>query len=401
MGAYNYHVMLYLSDILNQTIYKDNKPFGKIVDMAVFENRPTPPISKIEIKRGKEKLTIAPQAIRFEDKRAILISEDIPFLPYDHKDFYLAEDLLDKQVIDTDGKRLVRVNDVVLETNGELIVTGIDIGFAGILRRLGLKQFALQTTILPWSVIEAFDYQTGTVRIKLKQTSLNTLHPADLANLLEEVGTKERLGIVAALDPRQAAKAIEEADEETQIAILENLGKDKIKEIVNKMHISEIADVISDLHPTRAQEVQTALGDEKIQKVKRLLSFPDDVAGGLMHTTFFHEESQKSIKDVRKDLEQRGGVPETIIVTGENDKFAGVVNAKDLLLANDTQKLIDFLADKKFVYPHTDLVDIIQLFAQYNLRVIPVVDAEKKPIGIVLIDDILSIVEEENNDENL
>lgn len=395
--------MLYLSQLLNKTVYQAGRPFGKIIDMAVFENRPVPPVSKIEIKHGKEKLTIAPQALSVKDSHLELSSQHIPLLPYDHKDFYLVEDMLDKQVIDTDGKRLVRVNDIVLDdSTGELKVVGIDIGFGGILRRLGVPLlFHGRATVIPWAVIEAFDYQTGNIKIKLKQSSLNMLHPADIADILEEAGAKERLGIVEALDTKQAARAIEEADEETQVSILEGLEPHVVKDIINKMHVSELADVIRDLNPLKAKEVQTALGEEKQLHLKKLLSFSDDVAGGLMHLSFFHADGDKTIKEILTEMESMSNVPETIIVTNGGGKIVGIVNAKDLLIIDKLAKLKDCVTEKKFVYSHTSLSDIISLFAQYNLRVVPVIDSEKKPIGIIIIDDILKIIEEENEDEEL
>lgn len=393
--------MMYLSQLLNKPVYQNGQPFGKIIDLAIFENRPNPPVSKVEIQHGKEKLTVSPQALTVMDHNISLPAQHIPLLPYDHKDFYLVEDLLDKQVIDTDGRRLVRVNDVVLEDNGELKVLGIDIGFAGVLRRLGLGMLAHQTTVIPWTVIEAFDYQTGDVRIKLKQTSLNTLHPADIADILEEAGTKERVGIVEAMDAKQAARALEEADDETQVSILENLEPDTIKNIVNKMHISEIADVINDLNPLKAKEVQNALGDERSQKVRKLLTFSDDVAGGMMHLGFFQADGNETVKEVIKEMTSQANVPETIIVTNGEGKISGVINSKELLIADKLSLLKDNVSDKKFVFPDTSLDDIIELFAQYNLRTVPVVDQDKKPAGVILIDDILKIIEEENENEDL
>src|SRR6266550_6975257 len=131
--------MLYLSQLLNKPIYSEGKTFGKIADMAIFENRPNPPVSKLEIRVGKKKITIPPQAVALKNNRLVLKRGQIPHMPFDNKDFYLAGDLLDKQVIDIDGRRLVRVNDVLLEDEGELKVVGIDVGTAGILRRLGMN----------------------------------------------------------------------------------------------------------------------------------------------------------------------------------------------------------------------------------------------------------------------
>src|SRR5438105_2545927 len=130
--------MIFLSQLLNKPVFYEGKEIGKMVDMAVFENRSHPPVSKYEIKTAKKKITVSPKAVAFKDNRFTLLTHDIPLLPYDNKDFYLQEDLMDKQVIDTTGKRLVRVNDVVLDDGDEFKVIGIDVGRGGLFRRLGL-----------------------------------------------------------------------------------------------------------------------------------------------------------------------------------------------------------------------------------------------------------------------
>lgn len=392
---------MYLSQLLNRPVYFQGKPYGKIVDMAIFSNKALSPVSRIEILHGKKKVTIPPQAIRIEKNSITLTTNDIPQLPYDHNDLYLAEDLLDKQVIDIDGRRLVRVNDVVLENGHELKVSGIDIGFDGILRRLGLGILHIDKKILPWNVIEAFDYETGTVKIKLKQNTLAKMHPADIADILEDAGTKERLGIVESLDAKQAARAIEEADEETQLSILENLSPGVLKDVINKMHIAEIADVFHDLNPLRSEEIQKVLGADKLQKVKSLSAFSDTVAGGLMHETFFQKDAQTTVKALLKDLQKEVFIPETIIIT-KNNTYSGTLQVKDLLHADDKTALEDTISDTQYINEQTPFDEIVRLFAQYNLRVLPVVNKEKKPLGIVIVDEILKIIDEENErDENI
>lgn len=393
--------MLYLSQLLQKQIHYQGKPYGKIVDMAVFVNKTIPPISKIEIQQGKKKITIPPQAIRFDKGNITLTTTDFPQLPYDHKDLYLGEDLLDKQVIDTDGRRLVRVNDVVLEDGHELKVAGIDIGFDGILRRLGLGTIKIEQKILPWHVIEAFDYETGTIKIKLKQNNLAKLHPADIADILEDAGTKERLGIVESLDAKQAARAIEEADEETQVSIIENLTPSALKNIINTMHISELADVFHDINPLKIQEIQQLLGSEKVQRVKKLSAFSDTVAGGMMHENFVQEDSSKTVGDLLTLLKDKPFIPEVVIVT-KDKKFVGTLETKNLLKQSADTLLKDSTSEKIAISPNTDFTEIVRIFAQYNLRVLPVIDGEKNPLGIVLVDEILKVIDEENErDENI
>ena len=391
--------MLYLSQIINKNVYYQHQKYGKIVDAAVFENFPQPSLSKVVIKRGKKKITVPPTAIEFHVKGAFLKTLDFPILPFDQKDFYLNEDLLDKQVIDIDGKRLVRVNDVLLERNGEVKVIGIDIGAAGLFRRLHLeKLIKAKPKILPWQMIEAFDYETGNIRIKVTQTRLNTFHPSELADILEEAGTKERLSIVESLDSYKAAQAIEETEERTQEAILEQLPPSFLEKIVNKMHVSEIADVFYKLNPLRIAEILRLIGGEKAAKVERLLRFPEDTAGGLMLLNFYQVDGEKTVKEILSQLPSDRRKPEAIVITNGNNKLVGILYAKELLNVDPLAQLKDIVSERKFVNPHLDFKKILRVFSQYNLRILPVVDKEKIPIGIITIDTILSRIEEENRE---
>jgi len=387
--------MVYLSQLLNKNVYYGKETYGKITDLAVFENYENPSISKIVITKDNKKITISPSVIDLNRNRIILKSEKTPFLPYDENDFYLNEDLLDKQVIDIDGKRLVRVNDVLLENNGETKVVGIDIGFAGLFRRLGIG-FIIRSKakILPWQMIEAFDYQTGTVRIKLTEGNLNSLHPSELADILEGAGNKERLGIVESLDTDRAVMAIEEADYRTQEAILEQLSLSPLKRIVDKMHITEIADLFYKLNPLKIKEILSLLGNEKAQRVEGLLDFGNDTAGGLMNVIYYSVDGDKTVKEVYNELFNQTPKPETILVTNGNSKLVGVLYTKDILDCDPLALAKDIVSERKFVYPNVDLNQIIKIFSQYNLRILPVVDKEKKPIGTVTVDTILSKIEE-------
>jgi len=370
-----------------------------MIDMAIFQNRPYPDIAKMEIERNNKKITVSPHAIGIEDGKIILKTSHIPFLPFDKNDFYLAEDLLDKQVIDITGKRLVRVNDIALEKNGDLKVAGIDVGIGGILRRLGLEKFPMRSRLIPWEFIEAFDYQTGNIKIKLTQSKLNSLHPSEIADILENAGVKERLGIVAALDTKKAARAIEESNSQTQISILEQLPVLTFKDLLNKIHTSELADIFTYLNPMKMQEIQHVLKMEKAQNVKKLLQYSDDVAGGLMRPNFFAVQKDKTVKEVSKYFSLDNNPPEAFVVMNEHERFLGVVHTKDLVGIDPLVLMTDIIRDRKFVHADLHFWNIFNLFAQYNLRLLPVVDRDKKPIGIIVLDDLLKALEEKKEQD--
>jgi predicted transcriptional regulator/sporulation protein YlmC with PRC-barrel domain len=387
--------MLYLSQLLNKKVYFNKKIYGEMVDFAVLESSQNPTISKVVVKSNGKKITISPSALTIKKNGAILTSDQVPFLPYDEKDFYLNEDLLDKQVIDIDDKRLVRVNDVMLDDSAELKVVGIDIGIGGILRRLNLeKVIKTKPKILPWQMIEAFDYQTGNVKISLSQSRLGAMHPSEIADILEELGSKERRSVVESLEAKKAAAAIEETDNRTQEAILEELSSSVLKKIVTRMHVSEVADLFYKLNPLRIREILKLMGTEKVQKLEKLLDFGEDKAGGLMRTTFISFDGNTTIKETYNSIYALKPKPETILVTNGNERLVGILYTKDILDSDSLALLKDLVTERKFVYPETDFNQIISLFGRFNLRVLPVVDKDKKPIGIVTTGVVLSRIEE-------
>ena len=392
--------MLYISQILDKKIYQNNVLYGKVIDVVAHEVDKTPTINQLIVKKSGKKIAVdATRAIFKNDRWEI--QDEIQEVPYSDKEFLLNEDLLDKQVIDVNGRRLVRVNDILIKENGKIKVEGIDIGFSGILRRLGMSSlFVGRSVILPWSVIEAFDYQTGTIKIKLTQHSLNSLHPAELADILEEVGTKERLGIVATLDAQKAASAIEEADEETQAAILEQIPTQTLRKVVNRMHLSEIADVLHDVNPFRSKQILEDLGSDKAKKVQRLLVYADDVAGGLMDPMFIKQIGSNTVGQTLESFAADRIWPEVIIVVNDDDNYLGVINTKDFLNTDSEKHLSQVLSHSYAVTQETEFTEMFRMFTEYNLRALAVVDKERKVMGVITIDIILSLVSEEEEKED-
>ncbi|MGA2967947.1 MAG: CBS domain-containing protein [Candidatus Levyibacteriota bacterium] len=394
--------MIFLSQLLNKKVYYERKLFGEMVDFAVLESTPNPSVSKVVLKKDGTKLTISPTFLSLKRNGAILTDAKAPLLPFDERDFYLNEDLLDKQVIDIDDKRLVRVNDIVLESNGELKVVGIDVGAAGILRRLGLSRLIpLKPKILPWQMIEAFDYQTGNVKISLTQNRLDAMHPSELADILEDLGSRERLGVVESLEARRAAMAIEEVDIHTRDAILEELSSSVLGKVVRRMHVTKIANLFYRLNPLRIREILNLVGEERAQRVERLLDFSEDQAGGVMRTTFVSLDGDTTIKEVFGVLYQAPVKPEGIVVTNGNQKLVGVVYTKDIIDSDSLALLKDLVTERKFVYPDVDFNQVINLFGRYNLRLLPVVDKNKVPIGVISTGIVLAKIEEKTKADEI
>lgn len=390
--------MTFLSQIIKKPVFIDGTKYATLIDFGLPAKEQSPEIATVLLKNKKGKFAVPIDQTSHKDGKFTL-KENYTSIPYDPDDFYLAEDLLDKQVIDTSGKRMVRVNDVMLKENGGIKVSGIDVSFAGILRRLGMgSPFKIVT--VPWSAVEAFDYETGDVRIKLGKSNLNLLHPAEIADILEDAGTKEREGIVEALDAETAADAIEEANSETQEAILEQLPTGQLRKILAQMKSSEIADIADDVNPEAFQRIFKLLSSEKAKRVEKLMLFPDDVAGGLMQYTFYKVHEDKTIGETLGELSKLKEQPEAIIVIDDDDRLIGQVHANELLNATPGLKITDLVSQPFSVHEDENFSGIFRHFTHYNLRVLPVIDDDNKVIGVISIDAVMQRIEEEEEKDD-
>ncbi|HEX8932488.1 MAG TPA: CBS domain-containing protein [Patescibacteria group bacterium] len=394
--------MIFLSQLLKKSIYSGDDKYATIIDFGLPTDLHSTEISTVIVKKGKNKLRIPIKNVSYKDHKFSLLNKENLAIVDNRDDFYLVEDLLDKQVIDITGKRMVRVNDVLIKENDALKVTGIDVGFSGVLRRLGLSAInPLKNVTIPWSAVEAFDYQTGDIKIKLGKSNLNNLHPVDLAEILEDAGAKEREGIVEALDAEKAADAIEEANSETQEAILEQLPSAQLKRILEKMQVSEIADVADDVSTETFKRIIKLLSQDKAKRVENLMLFPDDVAGGLMQITFYKVRSDKKVGEIIEKFAREKEIPEVIIVVDEDDEYVGQVAVVSLINVAADTRIKDFITDKSFVYDDDKFTTVFRTFAHSNLRLLPVINANYAVIGVISIDSILQRIEEEEDHDAL
>ncbi len=391
--------MTFLSNLVKKPVFVGENKFATLIDFGLPAQLQSPEISTVLLKNKEGKFAVPINQTQYIEGKMYL-NKNYTSIPYNPSDFYLVEDLLDKQVIDITGKRMVRVNDVLLKENGGLKVIGIDISFAGVLRRLGLGDLnPFKAITLPWAAVEAFDYETGDIRIKLGKSNLKLLHPAEIADILEDAGTKEREGIVEALDAEKAADAIEEANSETQEALLEQLPAEQLKKILAQMKSSEIADIIDDINSESFKRIIKLLSSEKAQRVKKLMLFPDDVAGGLMQIAFFKINGKKTIKETLEELAKLAVKPEAIIVLDDENKFIGQIPATELLNADPATEMKKIVTIQLAVRETESFSGVLRQFAHYNLRVLPVVDNDNMVVGVISVDAIIQRIEEEEQEE--
>jgi sporulation protein YlmC with PRC-barrel domain len=322
----------------------------------------------------------------------------------------MRKDLLDQQIIDTSGRKVVRVNDIDLaeqqtEATVELRVMQVDVGLTGAARRLlhgvaspgfvrGLTT-KLPTRVIPWEFVNLIEPDPlRRVKLRITHQKLERMHPADLADIMEELSPIERQSIIASLDEETAAEALAELDKRLTTQIVETLAPQKAADILEEMEPDQAADVIADMTAEKSREVLSEMPGEEAREVRELLKFEENSAGGMMNTDFIYvgeaatrDEVVSWIKEMDVDLERL----DTVFLIDGEAKFSGAVAVGRLLFAAPEEEMETLKMEPLlFVPPDAQDKEVFELFDKYNLHSLAVVDALGRPIGAIEVDDVVS-----------
>lgn len=357
--------------------------------------------------------------IRFDQIQTIELGrgislKDEQLTPY-HDDEYMlriGRDLLDQQIIDTDGRKVVRVNDLTMDIRenlgrGELYVAEVDIGLRSIVRRLFQGALPpgwirrLQKPIPPhsirWELCNVVEPDPlRRLRLNISYERLEQLHPADLADIVEDLSPAEREAIFETIDSEMAADTLSEVDPKMQAAILESLETEKAADIVEEMSPDEAADILAELNEETSEEILEEMDSEPKTEVQELLEFKEDTAGGMMNTEYVSLHQNASMKDALAALKGNEYLLESLntlfLVDGEGRLEAAIPLAR-LFLAADGARLKDLAAETLIQVPVDERQDrVTELFDKYNLLTLPVVDEDGKLAGVITADDIISVL---------
>ncbi|HLI85407.1 MAG TPA: CBS domain-containing protein [Bryobacteraceae bacterium] len=341
---------------------------------------------------------------------------DEKLTPY-HDDEYmlrLGRDLLDQQIIDVTGRKVVRVNDITLELRPEngglsLVVAEVDVGLRSILRRLFQGALPrhwirrLQQPIPPNSIRWEFcnvvePDPLRRLRLNISYRKLESIHPADLADIVEDLGPAEREAIFETIDSEVAAEALSEVDPKMQAHILESLEPEKAAEIVEEMAPDEAADALSELGEETSEEILEEMESEEKSEVEELLEFAEDTAGGLMNTEYVSLGETASVSDALSALQENAELLESlnvVFLVDAQERLVASVPLARLFTAAAQTPLRDLASETLFQVAVDERQDrVIELFDKYNLLTLPVVDKNGKLAGVVTADDVISVLRE-------
>jgi magnesium transporter len=407
--------MLHATELLGAAAYDSAGHFvGHVKEMFVVPSEQPNRVSRLLLSRGRYRPLVArhDQIGTVAPGEVHLTTDESALDLFHPNEAWLAvrKDLLDQQIIDTHGRKVVRVNDVDLgdyRTNGntELRIEDVGVGLSAAVRRLlqGIVppnairriQQKLPTNTIRWEFVNLIESDPlRRVKLRISSDRLEKLHPADLADLMEELSPAERQSIIDSLDEDVAAETLPELDKRLQAQVVEKLDPEKAADIIEEMSPDAAADLIANLSPEASEEVLHEMGHREAEEVAGLLRFAQNTAGGMMTTEIVvvgEEATRGEVIDYIRFHEIPVDQLDNIVLIDREATLAGAVPISRLLLAGSDQRVSELVFEPVLsVTPDTEDAEVFELFDKYNLRDLTVVDAEKHPVGAITVDDVVS-----------
>jgi magnesium transporter len=399
--------MLYLSQVLGRAIRdREGLRVASVKDVIVrLGEEDHPPVTGLVAHYRRRDFFLSRWRIAELTDNGVRLNTDIldlrPFVRRENE-VLLARDVLDKQLIDVDGKRVVRVNDVqIIETSEDWRVTGADVSLQGLWRRLAPAGFfgtRGPVEVIDWSDVGYLATDAATVQLKSSSDKLARLHPVEIARLAEALSYHHGSEVVESLDDETAAETLEEMPADRQAKILGDMDEERAADILEWMSPDEAADVLGDLPEEKAEELLGLMEDQEQADVAELLPYEDDTAGGLMTTEFVTLPHVLTVGEALARLREMAETPNMIyylyVVEGEASwRLAGVIALRNLILSDPSLPLAAVMrTELQTATPDEPAREVAQRIAEYNLLALPVVDEAGDILGIITVDDAMEIL---------
>jgi CBS domain-containing protein len=377
---------------------------GRVNDLVVRLDAEYPPVTGLLARVAGREVFVGAEAIgELEHRRVSLTTDRLDLRPFERRpqEVLLGRDVLDRQLIDVDGARLRRANDIELaRLEGWWRVVGVDVGPRGIARRMVPRRFAprvAEGTMLDWAEVEPFTGHVPTVRLKTPHPKLGRLHPAELADLVEAAGRAEAEEIVAAVhaDPELEADLFEELESAHQREFLEHRTDQEFADVLARMETDDAVDLLLELAEERRDDVVRLLPSVQRRRVETLLGYAPATAGGLMSPDFVCVYGQSTATEALERVRRSRAAPETlemVFVMSTHRRVNGGIALADLVRAAPDDVLGEIAPIPRTVVADADVEEIARLMTDYDLTIIGVVDEEQRLQGVVTVDDVLELV---------
>ena len=402
---------IFLSSVLGKTVINGHGyEIGTLRDLVMIPGSSFPEVSRLLVQSSLKKgstLSVPWKRVALFNRFVISVSGSLQSLP-DYRqhegEILLRRDILDRQIVDVNGAKVVRVNDVKLGSyQDRLCVFFVDVGVRGLLRRMGFEHLGerigsifkhpLPHYHISWEYVQPLEQNLFPLTLTVAREQLKEIHPADLAQIISNIPSGNVQAVLNALDTETAGEAIHELEPELRSRVISQLESGEASSILEEMSPDQAADVLGDLPAAKAQELLGLMAEAEAEEIQELMEHEEDTAGGLMNSQFVAISSEltceEALQTVRAQAEEVDDVYYLYVLDAKQE-LQGVVSLKNLLVNTASAKVCEVMTTGiKSVHIDSTPNEVLEIVAKYNLVAVPVLDKTEKMAGIVTVDDIL------------
>ncbi len=398
----------YLSRVLGKRVYsQQDAVLGRLRDIIVNVEAGNPQVIAYVIGQGRKKFLAESSGMTISEVKGQFVfscAELKVITNLSENTLYLKKDVLDRQIVDINGVKLVRVNDLrlaVLSTG--TFAVAVDVGVEGLLRRIGLAKplknilqvfhAALPNKLILWNEVETIDIGHAGIKLSKPYSKLETLHVSDLADIIEEMDAKMQTEVFSSLNDEKAADVLEELETEAQLKVIDSMPVDKAADLLEKMPADEVADILEEMSEGKAEKLLSEMEKDASEEVRKLMEYEDYEVGSFMTTDFISYNEELTIDEVIDDLRKQKPEASSIYslnVVDESERLIAAVTLRDIVVTEPKTRLSEIMNTKVIFVRDTDEIDTVaEIISKYNLLAVPVVDNNMILVGMVIIDDVV------------
>lgn len=401
---------LFLSSVMGNTVITEHGvEVGKLWDMVMVPGEVFPEVSHLLVKTRKEVLSVPWSSITLFNRYVISVTspayEAAPYV-FREGEILVKRDILDKQIVDVNGAKVVRVNDLKLGSHRDILcIFAADIGFRGILRRLGYESLwekaasftgkSLPYQEISWQFVQPLEMELSRLALTMARDQMADMHPADIASIIAQIPRRNIKTVIDTLDMETAGEAIHELEPELRSRVISQLDSEHASDILEEMDPDEAADVLGDLPEEKAQELLGLMDEEEAEDIQELMEHEEDTAGGLMNSEFLSIPPETTVEEALKEVRLLAPDIDTVYylyILDPEEKPLGVISLKELLISSPAMPVTEIMTSNlKTVDVDASPEDILEIIAKYNLIAVPVLDEDDRMAGLVTVDDILEL----------
>jgi CBS domain-containing protein/sporulation protein YlmC with PRC-barrel domain len=401
---------VYFSRVLKKMVINEHgRKIGTLGDIVMVPGEGFPQVSHLIVRQRKRTVSIPWSSISLFNRFVISVkgsTTDFDSYLEMEPEILVKRDILDKQIVDVDGAKVVRVNDIKLGKYKEyLCILSVDIGLSGLLRRLGYERFGKKVAAflgkeiprqeISWEYVQPLEMNLSRLALTMAQDQLSEMHPADLASIISNISHQHIQTVLISLDTETAGEAIHELEPELRSRIITEMDSELASDILEEMEPDEAADVLGDLSEEKAQELLNLMPAEEAEEIQELMEHEDDTAGGLMNNSFLVVRPGQTAGEAFALVRENASEVEMVnyaYVLDEGEKLLGVVSLRELLISPPEIPVTEIMVESvKTVNLASEPEDVLEVIAKYNLVAVPVLDENELMLGIITVDDILEM----------